>query len=62
VIRTRPNEKRSSPDFCVDESGNEAVATKKGSYEMQGDAVEMQIGDPNAVCCPCRIFAVKPSA
>jgi hypothetical protein len=27
----------------------EAVATKKGSYEMQGDAVEMQIGDPNAV-------------
>ena len=36
-------------DFYGDESGNEAVATKKGSYEMQGDAVEMQIGDPNAV-------------
>jgi hypothetical protein len=29
-------------DFYGDESGNEAVATKKGSYEMQGDAVEMQ--------------------
>jgi hypothetical protein len=36
-------------DFYGDESGNEAVPTKKGSYEMQGDAVEMQIGDPNAV-------------
>jgi hypothetical protein len=36
-------------DFYGDESGNEAVATKKGSCEMQGDAVEMQIGDPNAV-------------
>jgi hypothetical protein len=36
-------------DFCGDESGNEAGATKKGSYERQGDAVEMQIGDPNAV-------------
>jgi hypothetical protein len=36
-------------DFFSDESGNEAVATKKGSYEMQGDAVELQIGDPNAV-------------
>ncbi|MDH3726044.1 MAG: hypothetical protein OER77_00805 [Myxococcales bacterium] len=36
-------------DFYGDESGNEAVATKKGSYEMQGDAMEMQIGDPNAV-------------
>jgi hypothetical protein len=36
-------------DFYGDESGNEAVATKKGSYEIQGDAVEMQIGDPNAV-------------
>jgi hypothetical protein len=36
-------------DFYGDENGNEAVATKKGSYEMQGDAVEMQIGDPNAV-------------
>jgi hypothetical protein len=36
-------------DFYSDESGNEAVATKKGSYETQGDAVEMQIGDPNAV-------------
>jgi hypothetical protein len=29
-------------DFYGDESGNEAVAAKKGSYEMQGDAVEMQ--------------------
>jgi hypothetical protein len=36
-------------DFYGDESGNETVATKKGSYEMQGDAVEMQIRDPNAV-------------
>jgi hypothetical protein len=36
-------------DFHGDESGHEAVATKKGSYEMQGDAVEMQIRDPNAV-------------
>ncbi|MBW2548649.1 MAG: hypothetical protein JRE82_15775 [Deltaproteobacteria bacterium] len=36
-------------DFYGDESGNEAVATKKGRYEMQGDAVEIQIGDPNAV-------------
>ena len=36
-------------DFYSDQSGSEAVATKKGSYEMQGDAVEMQIGDPNAV-------------
>jgi hypothetical protein len=36
-------------DFYGDESGNEAVATKKGSYEMQGDAVEMQIDDPNGV-------------
>jgi hypothetical protein len=29
-------------DFYGDESGNEAFATKKGSYEMQ-------IADPNAV-------------
>jgi len=36
-------------DFYGDESGNEAGPTKKGSCEMQGDAVEMQIGDPNAV-------------
>ena len=36
-------------DFYGDQSGNEAVATKKGSCEMQGDAVEMRIGDPNAV-------------
>ena len=36
-------------DFSGDESGNEAVATKKGSCEMQGDRVEMQIGDPSAV-------------
>ena len=36
-------------DFYGDESGNEAVATKKGSCEMQGDGVEMQIGDPKAV-------------
>jgi hypothetical protein len=31
------------------DSGNEAVPTKKGSYEMQGDGVEMQTGYPNAV-------------
>ena len=36
-------------DFESDESGNAAVRTKKGSCEMQGDAVEMLIGDPNAV-------------
>jgi hypothetical protein len=36
-------------DFYGDKSENEAVRTKKGSYEMQGDAVEMLIGDPNAV-------------
>ncbi len=28
-------------DSFSDESGNEAAATKKGSYEMQGDAVEI---------------------
>ncbi len=36
-------------DFYGNETGNEAVATQKGSYEMQGDAVQIQIGDPNAV-------------
>jgi hypothetical protein len=36
-------------DFYGDESGNEAVATKKGSYEMQGDAVKMQIGEFYAI-------------
>jgi len=36
-------------DFYGDQSGSEAVPTKKGSCEMQGDGLEMQIGDPNAV-------------
>jgi len=36
-------------DFYGEKSENEAVATKKGSCEMEGNAVEMHIGDPNAV-------------
>jgi len=32
-------------DFYIDESGNAGVRTKKGSCEMQGDRVEMQIGE-----------------
>jgi len=36
-------------DFYGDESGNEAVATKKGSYEMRGDGVEIQISAAKAV-------------
>ena len=36
-------------DFYGDETGSAAVRMKKGSYEMQGGAVEMQIGDPNSV-------------
>ena len=36
-------------DFYSDQSGSEAVPTKKESCEMRGDRVEMQIGEPNAV-------------
>ncbi len=36
-------------DFYGDETGNETVRTKKESFEMRGDGVEMQIDDPNAV-------------
>jgi hypothetical protein len=32
-----------------DQSGNEAVPTKRGSYEMRGDGVNMQIGAARAV-------------
>ena len=35
-------------DFYSDEAGNEAIATKKGSREMQGDGVAMQIGETAA--------------
>ena len=31
------------------ESGNAAVPSKNGSCEMQGDGVETQMGEPNAV-------------
>jgi hypothetical protein len=36
-------------DFYGDESGNKAAATKRGSHEMRGDGVKMQIGAPKAV-------------
>ncbi|KPK17801.1 MAG: hypothetical protein AMJ62_00770 [Myxococcales bacterium SG8_38] len=36
-------------DFESDESGNAAVPAKKGTCKMQGDGVETQMGEPNAV-------------
>jgi len=35
-------------DSYSDESGNEAITTKKGIREMQGDGVEMQLGETAA--------------
>ncbi|MGB3051166.1 MAG: hypothetical protein WBB42_09215 [Polyangiales bacterium] len=36
-------------DFYSDQSGSEAVPTKKENCEMRGDGVETQIRDPKAV-------------
>ncbi len=36
-------------DFYSDQGGNAAVPSKNGSCEMQGDGVETQMGEPNAV-------------